>query len=56
MTYAAQILTVVVPLSVKPRGGRSPVHGERWLGFSLQRFSSDRWIACQLTRTSRPLP
>jgi putative transposase len=29
---------------------------ERWLGFSLQRFSSDKWTACQLMRTSRALP
>jgi hypothetical protein len=28
------------------------VGGERWLGFSLQRFGSDKWIACRLIRTS----
>ena len=25
---------------------------ERWLGFSLQRFGSDKWAACRLIRTS----
>jgi transposase-like protein len=25
---------------------------QKWLGFSLQRFGSDNWIACRLTRTS----
>ena len=24
---------------------------KRWLGFSLQRFGSDNWIACRLIRT-----
>ena len=24
---------------------------QRWLGFSLQRFVSDKWIACRLIRS-----
>ena len=34
-------------LFVKGRGGAF-----RWLGISLQRFGSDKWIACRLIRTS----
>ena len=35
---------IVVPLALL-------LLGQKWLGFSLQRFGSVRWIACRLIRT-----
>ncbi len=34
------------------RGEQAAKIIQRWLGFSLQRFGSVRWMACRLTRTS----